>query len=287
MDRAIVVGVDGSEESMAAAGWAAEEGVRRELPVRLVHAWLWQPVDVPIVRPPDVQEQAGKDMLYLVEKDLTDRWPAARLSAETVGETAAPALLEAAEQAEMLVVGSRGHGALAGYLLGSCGQRVIGSSPRPVVAVRAGAEAPVRREVVVGQQGDAEESSEVLRFAFETAAARGATVRALRTWNLPPVYIYTPGPLGPPGQSGGTEPLEKAALEQALAPWRERYPEVPVIEQVEMASAGKALISAAEGAELLVVGRRTRRSPIGTRIGSVAHACLHHAHCPVAVVPHD
>ncbi|SCK36485.1 universal stress protein [Streptomyces sp. WMMB 322] len=287
MERAIVVGVDGSEESMAAAAWAAEEAVRRELPVHLVHAWFWQPVDVPIVRPPDVQEQAGKDLLNLAEKELSERYPKVRLSSEAVGESASPALLKAAERAEMLVIGSRGLGALTGYLLGSCGRRVIGSSPRPVVAVRAGTDSPARREVVVGQQGDAEECSEVLRFAFETAAARGATVRALRAWSLPPVYIYTPGPLGPPGQSGGTTALEQAALEKALAPWRERFPEVPVIAQVEMGNPGHVLVEAAEGAQLLVVGRRTRRAPIGTRIGSVAQACLHHVHCPVAVVPHD
>ncbi|MFC4493739.1 universal stress protein [Streptomyces ovatisporus] len=287
MDRAIVVGVDGSEESMAAAGWAAEEAVRRELPLHLVNAWYWQPVDVPIVQPPDVQEQAGKDLLYLAEKDLNERYPALRSSVEPVRETAAVALLKAADRAEMLVVGSRGHSALAGYLIGSCGQRVIANSTRPVVAVRARADEPARQEVVVGQQGGVDDSREVLQFAFETAAARGAAVRAVRVWSTPPVFVYSAGSMWLAEQAGGLERHEKAALEEALAPMRERFPEVPVIVQVEMGSPGQVLLEAAEGGQMLVVGRRTRRAPIGTRIGSVAHACLHHAHCPVAVVPHS
>ncbi|NLU75240.1 universal stress protein [Streptomyces sp. HNM0575] len=288
MNRAIVVGVDGSEESMAAAAWAAEEALRRELPVHLVHARLWQPVDVPVVQPSDVQEQAGKDLLNLAEKDLNERYPTVELSAEPVWELAVAALLKAADRAEMLVVGSRGHGALAGFLLGSCGQRVIGECTRPVVAVRARGDGPARREVVVGQQGDADDSREVLQFAFETAAARGAAVRAVRVWSLPPVFAYSAdGSLWYADQVDRLEREAKAALEAALEPLRERFPDVPVTTQVEMGSPGIMLLEAAEGAQLLVVGRRTRRAPIGARIGSVAHACLHHAHSPVAVVPHD
>ncbi|OEV12346.1 universal stress protein [Streptomyces nanshensis] len=286
MERAMVVGVDGSQESMAAAGWAAEEAERRGLPVRLLHAWMWQPVDVPVAQDPDGRRRAAEGLLQLAEKDLGDRYPAVRFTAEAVSETAVPALLRAAERSEMLVLGSRGYGALMGYLLGSCGQQVIGAATRPVVAVRARTEAPVRREVVVGQQGGAQLSGTVLKFAFEAAAARDATVRAVRAWTLPPVFAAGAASLQLVDEAGGLEPYEKEALEEALAPWRARYPEVPVVEQVETGSPGQVLLEAAEGAELLVVGRRARRAPIGSRIGSVAHACLHHAHCPVAVVPH-
>ncbi|MBB5938404.1 nucleotide-binding universal stress UspA family protein [Streptomyces zagrosensis] len=84
----------------------------------------------------------------------------------------------------------------------------------------------------------------------------------------------------------GLQPWEEKELTEVLAPWRERYPDVPVVAHVELGSAGRALLSAASTADLVVIGRRTRRSPVGTRIGSVAHAVLHHAPCPVAVVPH-
>jgi len=61
---------------------------------------------------------------------------------------------------------------------------------------------------------------------------------------------------------------------------------VPVVEHIEMGSAGQVLLAAAGTAQLVVVGRRARRTAVGARIGSVAHGVLHHAPCPVAVVPH-
>ncbi|WP_405996898.1 universal stress protein [Streptomyces sp. NBC_00829] len=287
MTRAIVVGVDGSKESRAAADWAAQEAVRRRLPLHLVHAWLWQAVDVPMVQDREEQAHAARTLLQDAEKDLTYRYPAVEVSAEVVGDTPVSGLLDASERAEMLVVGSRGHGALVGFLLGSCGLQVISASTRPVISVRVtGEDKATREEVVVGQQGGVEDSASTLRFAFEAAAARGASVRAVRAWNLPPILAYSPSSMLLIDDAGGLQPYEEAALDQALAPWRERYPDVPVATHVEIGSAGQVLLSAAAGAALLVVGRRRRPSPVGARIGSVAHAALHHAPCPVAVIPH-
>ncbi|WP_434599974.1 universal stress protein [Streptomyces sp. A5-4] len=287
MTHAIVVGVDGSDQSQAAARWAAQEAERRQLPLLLLHAWLWQPMDVPAVQDREAQALAAKAMMQRTETDLAERYPAVRVSAEVVTDSAISALLDAAERAEMLVVGSRGHGALLGYLLGSCGLQVIGASTRPVVAVRTGAgDPPEREEVVVGQQGGAEDSYAALKFAFEAAAARGASLRAVRAWSLPPVFAYSPASMMLADAAGGLQPFEEAALEEALAPWRARFPGVLVTTHVEIGSAGQVLLSACAGSALLVVGRHRRHSPLGTRIGSVAHAALHHAPCPVAVIPH-
>jgi nucleotide-binding universal stress UspA family protein len=112
-------------------------------------------------------------------------------------------------------------------------------------------------------------------------------VRAVRAWSLPPLYAYSPGSLALADQAGGLEPFERKALTDALAPWRERYPEVPVTEHVELGSGGQVLLSVVTGAGLVVVGRRVRHAPVGPRIGSVAHAVLHHSPAPVAVVPHE
>ena len=111
-------------------------------------------------------------------------------------------------------------------------------------------------------------------------------MRAVRAWTLPPVFAYSPGSLKLLDEAGGLEPYEKKALAAALQPWRERFPDVPVVEHVEMGSAGQVLLSLSGRAQLLVVGRRADRSAVGARIGSVAHAVMHHAPCPVAVVPH-
>ncbi|WP_405533308.1 universal stress protein [Streptomyces avidinii] len=290
MKRTLVVGVDGSPESRAAADWAAREAVRRDLPLRVVHAWLWQPLALPLVQDRGTEARRAEDILKEAEGELTDRYPGLTVTAEVLSDAVVPALLHAAKGAELLVLGTRGHSALAGFLLGSYGQQVIAAAECPVVSVRSAHGRPValpgQGEVVVGQQGGVEESSEVLRIAFEAAAARRAGLRAVRAWSLPPVYGYSPGSMWIAEQFGGLEPYEKAALEQALEPWRPRYPEVDVVEHVERGSAGHVLLTASSDAQLLVVGRKVRESSVGTRIGSVAHAVLHHSACPVAVVPH-
>jgi nucleotide-binding universal stress UspA family protein len=288
MTSAITVGVDGSAESLAAVDWAADEAVLRGMPLRLVHAWLWQPLEVPVVQDREAQAQSAQAILREAETRVAGRHPRLAFTSEVVPDTTVSALLGEAERAAMVVLGSRGHGPLVGFLLGSYGQQVIAASPRPVVSVRAVRDrvVPDGDDVVVGQQGSPEDSAEVLRFAFRAAAARGAAVRAVRAWSLPPIYAYSPGSLRLADEAGGLVPFEEKALREALAPWRDRFPDVPVVEHVEMGSGGQVLLAAAAGARLLVVGRRTRHSPIGTRIGSVAHAALHHASCPVAVVPH-
>ncbi|WP_406186721.1 universal stress protein [Streptomyces sp. NBC_01006] len=291
MKRTLVVGVDGSPQSLAAADWAAQEAVRRDLPLHVVHAWVWQLLAAPIVQDRDTEARRADDVLKEVEGELTHRYPGLALTAEVLSDAPVPALLHAAKNAEMLVIGARGHGALVGFLLGSYGRQVIAAAECPVVSVRSAhgrpAAVPEEGEVVVGQQGGVEESAGVLRFAFEAAAARKAPLRAVRAWSLPPVYGYSPGSMWIADQFGGLEPYEKAALEQALEPWRLKYPEVDVVEHVEQGSGGHALLTAASDAQLLVVGRRVRESAVGAHIGSVAHAVLHHSVCPVAVVPHS
>lgn len=289
MTRPITAGVDGTEESLAALDWAAREAVRRGLALRVVQAWRFQPYEAADAADPDTQAAWVRDGLQEAVRGVTARHPHLDVATEVVPGEAAETLIAAAADAEMLVLGSRGHGPVVGFLLGSVGQQVIAGATRPVVLVRAGdrptAEA-AGREVVVGQQGEPEDSAETLRFAFETAAARGAGVRAVRAWSLPPVFAYSPGSMQLLDESGGLEPYERKALSAALQPWRERFPGVPVVEHLEIGSAGQVLLSVAARAQLMVVGRRAHRSAVGARIGSVAHGVLHHAPCPVAVVPH-
>ncbi|MFI8291617.1 universal stress protein [Streptomyces sp. ms191] len=295
MSREIVAGVDGSPESLAAADWAAREALHRGLPLRLVHAWRWEPLDIPLEQDRGSQERIAEQVIREAESGIAARRPGLALTAEVLHDTPVAALLSTGKEAEMLVIGSRGHGALAGFLLGSYGQQIIAEATRPVVAVRSrdgdGDETPdgdghVGGEILVGQQGGPEDSAPALGFAFETAAARGVPVRAVRAWSLPSLYAYSPASMALADQAGGLVPFEERALREAVAPWRERFPDVPVTEHVEVGSAGQVLLSSSGAAGLLVVGRRVRRGALGSRIGSVAHAALHLAPCPVAVVPH-
>ena len=291
MTRPITAGIDGSDESLAALAWAAREAVRRDRALRVVHAWQYDPREVPGAAG-DRDTQAGWVRRGVADavRAVTGRHPGLEVFTEVMEGAAAETLVAAAADAELLALGSRGHGAVVGFLLGSVGQQVVAGARRPVVLVRSGDQASAEaagREVVVGQQGTPEDSAAVLGFAFETAAARRAAVRAVRAWTLPPVFAYSPGSLQLLDEAGGLEPYEKKALSEALEPWRERFPDVPVVEHVEMGSAGQVLLDAAARAQLVVVGRRAHRTAVGARIGSVAHGVLHHARCPVAVVPHD
>lgn len=289
MTRPITAGIDGTEESLAALDWAAREAVRRDVALRVIHAWRFQPYEGIDAGDRDTQEGWARDAVTEAVRTVTGRHTGLDVSTEVVEGGSVDVLVAAAADAELLVLGSRGHGPVVGFLLGSVGQQVIAEAARPVVLVRAGDQATAEasgREIVVGQEGDPEDSADVLRFAFETAAARGATVRAVRAWTLPPVFAYSPGSLKLLDEAGGLEPYEKKALASALQPWRERFPDVPVVEHIEMGSAGQVLLSMTARAQLMVVGRRARRTAVGARIGSVAHGVLHHADCPVAVVPH-
>jgi len=289
MTRPITAAVDGTDESLAALDWAAREAVRRGSALRVVQAWRFQPYDAIDAADPETQAGWVRDALTEATRTVTARHPDLDLTTDVVAGETADTLVAAAADAEMLVLGSRGYGPVIGFLLGSVGQQVIAATTRPVVLVRAGDQPAAEaggREIVVGQQGEPEDSADTMKFAFEAAAARGATVRAVRAWTLPPVFAYSPGSMQLLDEAGGLEPFEKKALGAALGPWRERFPDVPVVEHVEIGSAGQVLLSVAARAQLMVVGRRARRTAVGARIGSVAHGVLHHAPCPVAVIPH-
>ncbi|MEU3891689.1 universal stress protein [Streptomyces sp. NPDC029041] len=291
MTRPITAGVDGSQESLAALAWAAREAVRRDRPLRVVHAWRAQTpelIETAVATDADSQAEWVHRAVTEAVGTVTERHPDLEVTTDVIEGAAADTLAAAAADAEMLVLGSRGHGRIVGFLVGSVGQQVIAEATRPVVFVRAGDQASSEaagREIVVGQQGDPEDSAEALRFAFETAAARGATVRVVRAWSLPPVFAYSPGSLKLLDEAGGLEPYEQKSLAAAVRPFRERFPGVPVEQHVEMGSAAQVLLSVAGTAQLMVVGRRAHRTAVGARIGSVAHGMLHHADCPVAVVP--
>ncbi|MDT0308671.1 universal stress protein [Streptomyces sp. DSM 44917] len=286
--RPVIAGVDGSEDSQAAADWAAREAEQRGLPLRLVHAWITEPIYVP----PMPDEEAARALLTESRGRIAARRPGLDITTELLPEVASAGLIEKAAEAEMLVLGSRGHSAIVGFLLGSVGLPVIAHAKRPVVMVRSGTRerADEGDEVVVGLKDTGPDARPLLDFAFTTAAARGAAVRAVRAWGAPSLF----GSEMPDAIEEGTreardlEATEAAELSAALAPWRERYPRVPVIDYLRFGNASEALLSAAAfRAGLVVVGRRLNRRVLGMRTGPVAHAALHHARCPVAVVPYD
>lgn len=126
---------------------------------------------------------------------------------------------------------------------------------------------------------------DLLAFAFGTAAARGVPLQAVHGRNVP-LHAYTPWGM----DHGVTEEITQDArkhLDHALGPWREKFPGVVVTDTTRLESPAKAVVRAAGGAVLLIVGRRKHPRAVAPRLSPVVQAALHHARCPVAVVPHD
>ncbi|MFD7451938.1 universal stress protein [Kitasatospora sp. NPDC059827] len=286
MTSTVVAGVDGSPASTAAAQWAAEEARRRGAALRLVHAWPWLTDGVSSYAEPDDLPAAAERTLAEAADAVRRSHPELAVHTDTVLDAPVDGLVAAAADAELLVLGSRGRGGFTGLLLGSVSMAVAGRSGTPVVVVReVGGEGAGEGagEVVVGVDAHAPEE-EVLAFAFQEAALRGARVRAVHGWDLPPLFGYAGGAV-PAGEIAQLEALEAKLLSLALAGPRERHAAVEVVEDVRLGAA-RGLVEASAGAGLVVVGRRRRPIELGPRLGRIAHAALHHAEAPVAVVPH-
>jgi nucleotide-binding universal stress UspA family protein len=293
----VVVGVDGSAESLAAAEWAGREAVRRARALRLLHARNGHPGQAGIAHA--AERHLAWRTLRQAEDRVLARCPGVRLYDEQADGPATAALLKAAEGADLLVLGSRGLSGFTGFLVGSVALGVVARATRPVVLVRAGEEAEDEhlltadktpsvhtgyRDVVLGADLS-DPCDEVLGFGFETARLRHARLRVLHAWHAPDPLTAVPGGTGPAG-----EPHEAGerlgVLSAVLRPWRDKYPDVDVLETVVADKPANALLRAASGAGLLVVGHRLTERPTVPRTGPVTHAVIHHVGCPVAVVPH-
>ncbi|NJP68712.1 universal stress protein, partial [Streptomyces spiramenti] len=216
--------------------------------------------------------------------------PGLPVRATTLREDPGDALPHAASHAALLVVGTGGnHGVLADMLRGSVGLAVASRADCPVVVVPETAGGPVAREpdrapeVVLGV-GERDHAA-AARFAAEAAVRRGCVLRAVAAWQSPPLGV-------------GDVPVDAAewrlvyrdradrALDTALAPVSAAHPGLTVRRHTEEGNSSHALLTAAEGATLLVVGAgREVTGRSGPHLGSVARSVLHRARCPVVVVP--
>ncbi|MCX5435319.1 universal stress protein [Streptomyces sp. NBC_00063] len=292
MNGFIAVGLDGSEESLAAAHWAAREALLHGVPLRLVHSEQWSTTrDITPITSAEMRSRWAETLLHDAADALHGRHPELGISTQSLDDLPARALASVATTADMLVLGSRGRGALTGFVLGSVGMAVLHSIERPVVLVRAGEDAiphsryhHADRELVVGVD-TSRPCDALLAFAFEEAARRSCTLRALHCWTLPPLVGY--GAAYDPRLHAQLEMSAKAGLDEMLEPWREKYPEVHVTARATVGHAAWQLVDAGAEAGLVVVGRRIRRSSVGARIGPITHAVLHHTRAPVAVVAHQ
>ncbi|NEA60770.1 universal stress protein [Streptomyces sp. SID13666] len=285
MELPVVVGVDGSEAGLEAVDWAADEAVRQELPLRLVHASLWEHYEgmSPSFgdRRPSERVRAENIIAEAVER-AEARQPGLKISSNIIVEGAVTALVEESVRAYAVVVGHRGRGELTGLLLGSVGLGVAARARGPVIVVRGAVEnrQDAYHRVLLGVSGVSAADASV-DFAFRAADRRGARVEAVHAWRCPDHESTA-------SFDTAREHLRRAetTLTDAVRDVAALYPKVTVDRVPVEGLARKALLDAAVTADLLVVGAQRRQGrSLGLQLGLVNHALLHHAACPVAVVP--
>ncbi|MFI7538982.1 universal stress protein [Streptosporangium sp. NPDC049376] len=279
----IVVGVDGSQAGLDAVSWAVREAELRNEELRIVHVMPAWPLEMTEDAP---HAEVGRWMRDGAESVLADGLERARreerhVKVESLLLPGDPrsALIAAAGDARLLVVGSHGLGGFRGMLLGSVALGVAGHTACPVAVVRCPPAQPCG-EVVVGVDGSPA-GAEAVGFAFAEASFRGAALRAVHAWSRPTAG----GGLHASADAEETAQEARRALAEALAGWSERYPDVKVTEHLEHGHPVDVLRDASTRADLLVVGSRGRGDLAGLLLGSVSHSLLHHAACPLVVTP--
>lgn len=285
--RPVLVGVDGSVSAQAALAWAAAEASFRHCPLHIVHTFTWpmigDPFGLDLAEPMDNGLRAAAGwILGEAENQARQAAPDIKITAELFAAGAAPTLLSQAQEAELVVVGSRGLGGFRGLLVGSVSSTVATHAPCPVIVVHphrvgsAFAASPARR-IVVGVDGS-EASAGAIRFAFQEAARRhvGVTaVHAARPTRQHP-SLRVPADI--------VEHVDRQLFAETMDSKRILVPGIDVKTKLVHSHPAQALLDEADGAELIVVGSRGRGGFTGMLLGSVSQAVLHHAACPVAVV---
>ncbi|MFC8276659.1 universal stress protein [Streptomyces sp. NPDC057271] len=293
MSLPVTVGVDGSPESIAAAEWAAHESELRGAPLLIVHADEWAGAANSRGVGPGARYRRADELLAEAAEAVRRRHPALEIDTRQLAGPPVAALTgAAAEEAGLLVLGSRGLGGLRGFLLGSVGMAAIGAAACPVVLVRApgrstvsarSAEAGSSRDVVVGVDLD-QFFDPLLDFGFQEAVSRGARLLALYGWSIPPM-VRDASALVAAEREMGPDIARRLAAD--LRPWRLKFPSVDLVERSCVGGPAQRLLQAAENAELVVVGRHVRSGAWGAHIGPVTHALIHHCAVPVAVIAHE
>lgn len=276
---AIVVGIDGSEQSSQAATWAFDEGVRTQSRVHLLHVasdYAYKDLIDGLMREEfeatavAIVKQARSEIPADLKVPVTVSW---------MWGMPAHVLVNAAAEARMVVVGSRGRGGFVTGQLGSVSQHVMRHASCPVTVARPTEAGDTR--VIVGL--DPATPDPALRVAFEEAIGRGLPLTVVRVWHVP---LFTGPSLGVSDSGYLADDVERATDESARAlvqEWSGRFSGVTVDIELTQGSPANVLVEASRNGELLVVGSHGRGWFTGLLLGSTSAAVAAHAHCPVLI----
>ncbi|MBE8472268.1 universal stress protein [Streptomyces justiciae] len=279
----VVVGVDDGSYSWVAADWAAAEAARRGCSLKIVHA-VGREADAAYGEPLELglterAREAAAGVLDDARARVTAGHPDVHVETEAAREDPAGALMSVAKDADLIVVGTRGRGGFAELLLGSVSRKVAAHADRPVVVVRGDTVKPVGNGIVAGVRDERDEAA--VRFALVEAELHRADVRLVHSWTpLAHTGLVTSQVSHVEQERNAHTQLLNHAARSVI-----EHPTVHVDTELTVDSAAGALVKVSDGAGLVVLPRHPVEGRFGLPLGTVVHAVLHHARCPVAVVP--
>jgi nucleotide-binding universal stress UspA family protein len=277
----VVVGVDGTAANDSAVTWAAQEALRHRCPLVLLGAGSG---DTPPSAPRTENLERGhiqrltRDMLETVRYRLMHNDDLDVQLEVGIGEPS-HALVRFADERDLVVVGKRSGHPLSRTVQGSTSIATVGRSLGPVVVVPEhwSVEEDEAAPVVLGLQEVSDDA--LVRVGLTRAADMSVDVVVVRSWE-PTAFGRSPEDMIEHRSQ------EQEILESTLDAWRQEFPHVSIRGRSEPLVPAVALLDEASDARLLVLGRRTRAShPGGLSMRSTTRRVLHHAPCPVLVVP--
>ncbi|MFH8475937.1 universal stress protein [Streptomyces sp. NPDC018000] len=278
----VIVGVDGSGPARRAALWAAAEATLRDSPLRIVYAadtdgrvLYLSAESIERVR------SAGHELLRETAAAVAEKYPGLHVTTEFSRGAPVPGLHRAAGLRGTVVVGNRGLGGFKHLMLGSVGLKVAAGATTPVIVVR-GIDEGAETGVVLAAVRD-EHDAECARYAAREAEIRKASLRLLYVWNVFESAGLAVTMLDDIEAIAGEHVHHLTAVADLI---RDEFPALTVRTDAEKSlTVAGVLVEASRHADLLVMGGRRSPGYIGPTLGRAAHSLLHHAHCPVQLIP--
>ncbi|MFB0631556.1 universal stress protein [Streptomyces sp. AB3(2024)] len=280
----VVVGVDGSGSARTAAMWAAAEAVRRDRPLHVVYGADTDGRALYVSAETIERVRAnGRELLDETAKAVTDEYPGLQVRTEFSRADAVSSLHRAGALHGTIVVGNRGLGGFESLMLGSVGLDVAAAAMTPVIVVR-GTDGAEETGTVLAAIRD-EHDLLYARYAACEAELRKGSLRLLHVWNILQSVGLAVSMLDDVDEIADTHAQVLHSITDAV---REEFPDLEVRADAEKSiSVAGVLVEASRHADLLVIGGRRAPGALGiTRnLGRATHSVLHHAHCPVLLIP--